>query len=228
MNAITASKSAAKVPSVMIKAAMALSGVGLALWLTLHMAGNMLWLLGPSVMDSYGSMLHGSGVLWPVRLLLAAGLVVHTAGAVVTTQRAHAARPVSYRKLRSAASSLASRSMRWTGLVIVSFLLYHVLSVYGVGHEHVPGAFHHNLSALLMQPWDALLLGVAAGLVALHLGHGLASAFVSLGMISAKHELLLRNATRIWAYLVSAGFLWPLLSAWLAAAQRLLAYSGLD
>ena len=222
MSTIAASKLATKVPSVMIKAAMALSGVGLALWLTLHMAGNMLWLLGPSMMDSYGSMLHGSGVLWPVRLLLVAGLVVHIAGAVLTTQRAHAARPVSYRKLRSNASSLASRSMRWTGVVLVSFLLYHVASVYGVGHEHVPGGFHHNLSALLMQPWDALLLGVAAGLVAMHLSHGLASAFVSLGMISAKHEQLLRKSTRIWAYLVTAGFLLPPLVAWWVWAQRLL------
>jgi succinate dehydrogenase / fumarate reductase cytochrome b subunit len=220
MSAITAFRTVAKQPSVMIKAAMALSGVGLALWLTLHMAGNMLWLLGPGVMDSYGSILHGSGVLWPVRLLLVAGLVVHITGATLTTQRAHAARPVGYRKLRANASSLGSRSMRWTGLVILGFLMYHVASVYGVGHEHVDGAFHHNLSALLLQPVDALLLGIAAGLVAMHLGHGLASAFVSVGMISPKHELLLRKSMRVWGYIVTVGFLLPPVIAW---AQRLLA-----
>jgi len=219
MSTIAAFRTAAKQPSVIIKAAMALSGVGLALWLTLHMAGNMLWLLGPSVMDAYGGMLHGSGVLWPVRLLLVAGLVVHVAGATLTTQRAHAARPVGYRKLSPHASSVASRSMRWTGVVILGFLIYHVASVYGVGHEHVSGAFHHNLSALLLQPWDALLLGGAAALIAMHLSHGLASAFVSLGMISAKHEQLLRKSMRVWGYIVTAGFLLPPTIFW---AQHLL------
>ena len=220
MNTFTACRTFARQPSVMIKAAMALSGVGLALWLTLHMAGNLLWLLRPSVMDSYGSMLHGSGVLWPVRLLLVGGLVVHIGGAVLTTRRAHAARPTHYRRLRSSASGLASRSMRWTGVAMLGFLLYHVASVYGIGHEHVSGAFHHNLSALLLSPWDALLLSMAAGLVAMHLGHGLASALVSLGMISAKHEARLRKTMRLWDCIVTVGFLLPPVISW---AQHLLA-----
>lgn len=216
MNAVTVSAGASKLPSVLIKAAMALSGLGLALWLTLHMAGNLLWLLGPTLMDAYGGGLHASGVLWPVRLLLVGGLAVHVAGAWLTTRRARAARTVRYRRVQSSASSLASRSMRWSGLVLFGFLGYHVASVYGVGHEHVSGAFHHNLSALLLQPWDALLLSVAAGLVALHLAHGLGSAFVSLGAITPKHEPWLRRSLRIWAYVVTTGFLLPALVAWLS------------
>jgi succinate dehydrogenase / fumarate reductase cytochrome b subunit len=218
MSTATVSRTEAKLPSVVIKAAMAVSGVGLALWLTLHMAGNLLWLFGPSVMDTYGGALHGSGLLWPVRLLLVGGLAVHIAGAWLTTRRAHAARPVRYHKLQPSASSLASRTMRWTGLVLLGFLGYHVLSVYGVGHEHVSGAFHHNLSALFMQPWDALLLSVAAGLVAMHLAHGLGSAFISLGAISPKHEPWLRRSLRIWSVVVTAGFLLPPVVAWVLAS----------
>lgn len=218
MSMATVSSTAAKLPSVVIKAAMAVSGVGLALWLTLHMAGNLLWLLGPNIMDAYGGGLHASGLLWPVRLLLVGGLVVHVAGAWLTTRRAHAARPVRYHKLQPSASSLASRTMRWTGVVLFGFLGYHVLSVYGVGHEHVSGAFHHNLNALLMQPLDALLLCAAAGLVALHLAHGLGSAAVSLGAISPKHEPWLRRALRIWAYVVTVGFLLPPAVAWISYA----------
>jgi succinate dehydrogenase / fumarate reductase cytochrome b subunit len=222
MITVTVSGSISKLPSVIIKAAMALTGVGLALWLTLHMAGNLLWLLGPSIMDSYGGALHASGVLWPVRLLLVAGLAVHITGAWLTTQRAYAARPVGYRRLQASASSWASRSMRWTGVVLFGFLGYHVASVYGVGHEHVHGAFHHNLSALLLQPWDALLLSVVAGLVAMHLAHGLGSAFVSLGAISPKHEHWLRRSLRIWGYVVTAGFLLPPTVAWVTwAAARI-------
>jgi succinate dehydrogenase / fumarate reductase cytochrome b subunit len=218
MSTATVLSGATKLPSVVIKAAMAVSGVGLALWLTLHMAGNLLWLLGPSLMDAYGGGLHASGVLWPVRLLLVGGLAVHVAGAWLTTRRAHAARPVRYHKLQPSASSVASRSMRWTGLVLFAFLGYHVASVYGVGHEHVSGAFHHNLSALLLQPWDALLLCLAAGLIAMHLAHGLGSAFLSLGAVSLKHEPWLRRALRIWGYVVTLGFLLPPVVAWLSLA----------
>jgi succinate dehydrogenase / fumarate reductase, cytochrome b subunit len=221
MNTATLSSGAGKLPSVIIKAAMAVSGVGLAVWLTLHMAGNLLWLLGPGLMDSYGATLHGSGVLWPVRLLLIGGLAVHIAGAWLTTRRAHAARPVRYHKVQSSASSVASRSMRVTGLILFGFLGYHVASVYGVGHEHVSGAFHHNLSALLMQPWDAVLLSAAAGLIAMHLAHGLGSAFLSLGAITPKHEPLLRRGLRIWGYVVTAGFLLPPLVAWVSWAVQL-------
>lgn len=218
MNTATVSTTATKLPSVVIKAAMAVSGVGLALWLTLHMAGNLLWLLGPTLMDAYGGGLHASGILWPVRLLLVGGLAVHVAGAWLTTRRAHAARPVRYHKLQPSVSSLASRTMRWTGVVLFGFLGYHVLSVYGVGHEHVSGAFHHNLSALLMQPWDALLLSAAAGLVAMHLAHGLGSAFLSLGAVTPKHEPLLRRALRIWSGVVTVGFLLPPVVAWVSYA----------
>jgi succinate dehydrogenase / fumarate reductase, cytochrome b subunit len=220
MNTATISKASTTLPSVIVKAAMAVSGVGMAVWLTLHMAGNLLWVLGPTVMDSYGAALHGSGVLWPVRLLLIAGIAVHVAGAVMTTQRAHAARTVPYRKLSPSASSLASRSMRWTGVVLIGFLGYHVASVYGVGHEHVSGAFHHNLSALLLQPWDAALLGVAAGLVSMHLAHGLGSAFISVGAITPKHAPLLRRSLRVWGYVMTAGFLVPPLATWVLYALR--------
>jgi len=206
--------------TVLLKAAMAVSGMGMALWVTLHMAGNLLWLFGPELMNSYGALLHGSGVLWPVRLLLVAGVVVHVAAAVLTTQRGLAARPIRYtRGLKPVASSVSSRSMRITGTFLLLFLGYHVLTVYGVGHpEHVTGAFHHNLSGLLAAPLDAILLVIASAWLCLHLSHGLASAWTSVGLISARREPQLRAALRAWTWLVTAGFLAPPLVRWLQAA----------
>ena len=206
--------------TVLLKAAMAVSGVGMAAWGTLHMAGNLLWLLGPDTMNTYGALLHGSGVLWPVRLLLVGALCVHVLGAALTTQQSRAARPIGYRNgLRPNASTASSRSMRWTGGALLAFVVYHVLSVYGVGHpEHVPGAFHHNLSGLLSRPLDAGLLGLATGLLCLHLSHGLASAWTSVGLVSQRRAPLLRAALRGWSVLVTAGFLAPPLVRWLQAA----------
>jgi succinate dehydrogenase / fumarate reductase cytochrome b subunit len=162
-------------------------------------------------------LLHGSGVLWPVRLLLVGGLGVHVLGAVLTTRQSHAARPIRYRHgLRPNASTVSSRSMRWTGGALLAFGAYHVLSVYGVGHAgHVPGAFHHNLSALLSRPLDALLLAAATGLLCTHLAHGLASAWTSVGLVSERREPQLRAALRLWSGLVTAGFLAPPLVRWL-------------
>ena len=216
MSTITALGRLSKPATVLVKVAMAVSGVGMASWVTLHMAGNLLWLFGPDVMDTYGRLLHGSGVLWPVHLLLVGGLVVHVIGAVLTTQQSCSARPVRYRHgLRPIASSVSSRSMRWTGGALLAFGVYHVLRVYGVGHAgHVPGAFHHNLSTLLSRPLEALLLAAATGLLCTHLAHGLASAWASVGLVSERREPQLRAALRLWSGLVTAGFLAPLLVRW--------------
>jgi succinate dehydrogenase / fumarate reductase cytochrome b subunit len=184
------------------------------------MAGNLLWLLGPDAMNRYGGLLHGSGVLWPVRLLLLGGLGVHVLGALVTSQQGLRARPIRYRHgLRPHASSLASRSMRISGTLLLLFMLYHVLSVYGVGHPaYVAEAFHHNLSALLAQPLDAVMLVLASGFLCLHLSHGLASAWTSVGLISPRREAQLRRGLSAWTALVTLGFLTPALVRWVQAA----------
>lgn len=207
MNTATASRPWAELSSVLVKVGMALSGLGMASWLTLHMAGNLLWFLGPEAINRYGGLLHGSGLLWPVRLLLVGGFAVHVAGALLTTRRARAARPVRYKKTHASASSWASRSMRLTGVALLGFTAYHVASVYGMGRpEPSPHTFHQNLSELLQRPWDASLLAASAGLIALHLSHGLASAFVSLGWIAPRHEAWLRRTLNSWAVVLTVGF----------------------
>jgi succinate dehydrogenase / fumarate reductase cytochrome b subunit len=202
--------------SVLIKVGMALSGLGVAVWLTLHMAGHLLWLAGPELMNQYGKSLHGSGILWPVRLLLVGGFAVHVAAALLTTRRGLAARTVRYRVSRPQASTFSSRAMRWTGLALLSFIPYHVATVYGAGRPAlVDGGFHENLSSLLLRPADALLLSAAAGVVALHLAHGLASACMSLGLVAPRYERRLRGTLMAWVCLVSVGFLLPPAGAWL-------------
>ena len=207
--------------TIMVKAAMAASGVGMALWVTLHMAGNLLWLFGPDLMNLYGGILHGSGVLWPVRLLLVAGAGVHVIGAFLTSRQGMRARPIRYKHgLRPHASSVASRSMRISGVLLLAFMVYHVLSVYGVGHPaYVPEAFHHNLSELLALPLDAILLAAASVFRGLHLSHGPASEWSSVGLISARREAQLRRGLAVWTLLVTLGFLAPPLVRWLQVAS---------
>jgi succinate dehydrogenase cytochrome b subunit len=217
MSEINTLRPSTAISSVLVKAGMALSGAGMALWLSLHMAGNLLWLAGPRIMNQYGNMLHGSGILWPVRLLLGVGFVVHVAGALLASKRALSARPVRYRKSRPSASTLASRSMRWTGVALLAFIPYHVAAVYGAGRPPMLlEDFHANLSSLLLRPWDALCLGAAGGLVAMHLAHGLTSACISLGLIAPRFERWLLRAAKTWVYIVTVGFWLPPAWAWLS------------
>lgn len=217
MNTIALSKQPAAWPSVLIKVAMAVSGAGMAVWLTLHMLGNLLWVLGPELMNDYGHKLHESGVLWPVRAVVFAGLVVHVLGAVLTTQRAQQARPIAYRKAKPTKrwATFASRSMRWTGFVLLAFLGYHVASAYGAGHPgFLPGEFHHNLSGLLTSPLHALLLTAATIFVTIHLAHGLTSAWITLGAPSPRGQALIRKGFKLWTTAMTIGFSAPLVTAW--------------
>lgn len=194
--------------SITLKALMAASGLLMALWLTLHMLGNLLVFAGPELMNSYALKLRATGLLLPMRVGLTALVLVHIACAIATTQRSRQARPVRYgHRARPLAASWASRSMRLGGLLLAGFLVYHVGHMYGLGHAaYVPGDVHHNLVHVLRSPPHALLYLAAVSFTALHLAHGLGSALCSLGGLTGPRQ---QRTTRLlygWAWLVTAGF----------------------
>jgi succinate dehydrogenase / fumarate reductase cytochrome b subunit len=168
-------------------------------------------------MNGYGERLHASGVLWPIRVLLLAATVLHVICAAITTARGRAARPIAYRAgLRSAASTIASRSMRVTGVLLLAYIVYHVPSAHGVGHpSFVPFDSHHNLLVLLHIPLHVACYVLASALIALHLAHGLSSAWISLGWTSPGREHVVRRTMRGWAATLTLGFTAIALAPWL-------------
>jgi succinate dehydrogenase / fumarate reductase cytochrome b subunit len=178
-------------------------------WLTLHMLGNLLVFAGAEAMNGYGEKLRGTGLLWPLRLLIGSALIVHVFCAAATTQRGHAARTVGYRVApKPIGSTVASRTMRAGGLLVLLFLAYHVAAIYGVAHpSFVPDDVHHNLIALLRVRSHAIVYVGATALVALHLAHGLTSALITLGWSNA--ERTLRRVMRAWVALITLGFAAP-------------------
>jgi succinate dehydrogenase / fumarate reductase cytochrome b subunit len=206
MNTIT--ERAVPIPSILQKVAMALTGALMAGWLTLHMLGNMFVFAGPELYNAYGEKLRASGLLWPMRIMMVGALSVHVVAAWATTRRAFAARPVRYRAGRKyGASTLASRTMRITGALLLPYLVYHIAMIYGVGHPSFrTGDAHHNLVALLQIPWHATAYVTVTGLMALHLAHGLTSALVSLGWAQGMTEGRLRRVMHAWAAIVTGGF----------------------
>lgn len=198
------------------KVAMAVTGVFFLGWTVGHVYGNLKAFQGPEAINAYaehlrelGAPLLGHGqALWAIRLLLIAALVLHVAAAVQLTRQSRAARPVAYRKAPHLELTYASRTMRWGGAIILFYVIYHLLHMtWGTAHQDfVHGDVYHNLVAGFQQ-WPvtgAYLVATAA--LALHLYHGVWSAFQTLGASHPRFNALRRPLAAVAAVGLFAGF----------------------
>src|SRR5690606_18867393 len=114
------------------KVVMATTGLIMVLWLFLHMAGNLLVFVGQDAFNKYAAFIQSGfnaepALLWAMRLVLLATLVLHAWAAITLTQRNRAARPVAYQGGRKdRVTNPAARSMMLAGLVVALFLLFHL------------------------------------------------------------------------------------------------------
>jgi succinate dehydrogenase / fumarate reductase cytochrome b subunit len=195
--------------SVGLKIIMALSGVILSGYVLVHMAGNLQAFAGPKTIDMYGKMLHDApAFLWTARLVLLAAVGLHIWAFVVLTRRNLGARPQGYRAFRPRESSFASRSMALTGPLLLAFIVYHILHMTtGTVHpDFDEGSVYHNLITGL-SVWSAAffyLLGLAA--LSLHLWHGVASLFQTLGVDRARPQSPARKIATGFTLVVVLGF----------------------
>lgn len=173
------------------KALVAASGLLMWAWCYLHLLGNLTAFAGPDAMDAYAKLLRrGHGwPLWGMRALLLAALLGHVLLAAGLFLRARRARPLRYAEARYQAASWASRSMRWSGVLLLSFIVFHVLhlTVGALHPDFEPGQAYANLvngfGSGLVVVWYVL----AAAALGLHLSHGVCAAPVSLGLrVSAR------------------------------------------
>jgi succinate dehydrogenase / fumarate reductase cytochrome b subunit len=192
------------------KAVMAATGVILVAYLVTHVLANLLVFQGPEKINSYSRFLHGTGgALWVARLVLLAAVALHIVAAVQLTARRQAARPVGYAGGREAqVSTLASRTIRWGGGLILVFLVYHILH-FTLGTVHssfVEGDPYHNVVAGFASPLVVLFYELAMAAVGLHLYHGIWSSGRSLGLSEASPHPLRRQLALALSVLVWVGF----------------------
>jgi succinate dehydrogenase / fumarate reductase, cytochrome b subunit len=167
------------------KAIMAGTGLVLLLYVFFHLLGNLQVFAGAAQIDAYARLLHVSPpFLWTVRVVLLAAFVAHAWAGIELQLRAQKARPVAYADYRPGASSTASRTMIWSGLLILAFVVYHVLDLtVGVIHPgYQEGAVYHNLLVGFGQVSGVIAYLVAMIGLAFHLWHGVYSMFQSLGL----------------------------------------------
>ena len=179
--------------SIGLKIVMAVSGLVLWGFVVVHMLGNLQVYLDPRRLNDYGAALQSlPALLWTARGLLLAALVAHVWAAWSSSRASWKARPVAYARHGRLEAGYASRSMRWGGVTLALFVVYHVLH-FTTGHAHpdfVPGDVHHNFVAGF-QVWPVAVFYVAAMVaLGLHLYHGVWSLLQTLGLNHPRYNPL--------------------------------------
>ena len=169
------------------KVVMAATGVILVVFVIGHMLGNLQVYLGPEAMNNYAvflrQVLHGTG-LWIARVTLLAAVILHIWAATSLTLTSRRARAIGYRNQQWKESTYASRTMRWGGVIILLFVIYHILHM-TTGTVHptfIEGDVYHNFIAGFRRVPVSLFYIFAMIALALHLRHGVWSMFQTLGV----------------------------------------------
>ena len=195
---------------------MAITGIVLLGFVLVHMIGNLKAYLGPAAMNDYGEGLRDlfepifprSFILWTVRIVLITAFALHIHAAYVLTQMNHRARPENYASPRDyAAANFASRTMRWSGIIVLLFLAWHLLDLTAgsVNPRYVRGDPYNNLVHSFERPAVAILYVVANLALGLHIFHGAWSMFQSLGLNNPRWNLWRRYFAVGFAVLITVG-----------------------
>lgn len=198
------------------KVVMATSGVVLLGFVFVHMAGNLKVFQGPEHFNAYaeglrtvGAPFFGRGqLLWLARLVLIAAVVLHIGAAWLVTRASWAARPTGYRSLRLIETTYAARTMRWGGIVILAFVIFHLLDLtFGPANpSFMPGNPYHNLIATFSRVPVALAYMVAMSALCLHLYHGIESGCQTLGLNHPRYNAWRRRIALGFSLVVAVGF----------------------
>ena len=183
--------------SVGLKFLMGITGGLLVLFVIGHMLGNLQVFLGREQLNAYAAKLQGlGGLLWVIRLGLFAVFALHVLTGIALTLKNRAARPIPYAGLQPLESTVFSRTMIWSGLALLAFVVYHLLHftilpkdpalLLEDGHVDVYGM----VIAGFQDPAVTISYVVAMLLLGAHLAHGIASMFQSLGWNAPKYETL--------------------------------------
>jgi succinate dehydrogenase cytochrome b subunit len=202
------------------KAIMAVTGLVLVSFIVVHMVGNLKIFFGPAEFNEYSAwirtvgapMLHHEWFLWITRFGLLVAVGLHIWAATALTVQARKARPVRYQHRGKVQGSYAARTMRWGGVIIALFVIYHILDLtVGVANPgYVHGEVYRNVTADFAPERWYVTLFYALAVVALgfHLRHGLISALQSLGRRrDTRRDRTARLAATTFATVIVAGFL---------------------
>ncbi|OYN90072.1 succinate dehydrogenase [Parenemella sanctibonifatiensis] len=207
--------------SVAMKALMAITGLILIGFLLGHMAGNLKALAGQDAFNEYSHhlrvflypILPEKAFLWTIRIVLLAAVLLHMYSAAVLSGRLTKRRGPAYQHKARVQQSYASRTMRWGGVIIALFVIFHLLhftaEIITPGFEAPTDPFSRVIGSFGLW-WVFVIYLIAMVAVCLHVQHGFWSAFATLGAnVSPGARRIITTCAWVCAALLFIGFLIP-------------------
>jgi succinate dehydrogenase / fumarate reductase, cytochrome b subunit len=201
------------------KVVMAITGIALIGFVIGHMLGNLKIFTGAETINAYSRFLREVGtpeleygqLLWLVRIVLLVCVALHITAAVQLTRMSRAARPIGYTAKRDVETTWGARTMRWGGVLLVAFIVFHLLHFtggvvgFGAGQFKDLAVYQNVVAGFAVWP-IAIFYIVAMGALCLHLDHGIWSMLQTLGWNTARNEATLQTISRVIAIVVFLGF----------------------
>jgi len=204
--------------TIALKLLMAVSGIIFIGFVLLHMYGNLKAFSGHDAYNNYAHhlrtfgepMLPYSGLLWVIRVALIGSLVVHVYAAVTLWRRAKKARTTRYVVKKNKHSTYASHLMRWGGLTLLLFIIWHLLN-FTIGKVNVTGGATNDPYNLLVDSfstwWLTLIYLFAMAMLGAHLHHGIWSSLQTLGYTnSVRQRAVAKRFGLALALVITIGF----------------------
>jgi succinate dehydrogenase / fumarate reductase cytochrome b subunit len=201
------------------KVVMAVTGAVLILFVIAHMAGNLKIFSGPVEINAYSHFLREVGwpelgygqLLWIVRIVLLVCAVLHITAATQLTRMNWQARPVGYESKKDIETSWGALTMRWGGVLLAVFIVFHLFHFTGGVVGFQPGQFEHLMvyqnvvAGFSVWPISAFYI-LAMIALCFHLDHGIWSMLQTLGWVNVDNTKSIRMISRIVAIVIFAGF----------------------
>jgi len=199
------------------KAVMAVTGLVMVLFLLVQMLGNLKIFFGPGAFNDYAHwlrtigepVLHNAWYLWIQRSVLVTALVLHVITAAQLSHRDKAARPTPYQHRQRWQAGFATSTMRWGGIIIGLFVVWHILdlTVGAVNPHFTAGHPYQNVVADFRVWWINVIYIAALVALGLHINHGFRSAARTLGVERVNRARAIRIAGGGLALGISLGFI---------------------
>ena len=196
---------------------MAVTGIIMIAYLVAHMIGNLHAFQGADAYNHYATWLRTFGepalphrtILTLIEIVLVVSVVAHMWAAFSLWRQARRARPVRYVTKKPVQQSYASRTLRWGGVIIALFIVYHILDLTwgGINPAGAGTEPYDRLIAGFSNPFVTAFYVLALVLLGMHLRHGLWSVTQILGQSNKTRERTVNAAAVVLSTLLIAGFL---------------------
>ncbi|MFN0151085.1 MAG: succinate dehydrogenase cytochrome b subunit [bacterium] len=203
--------------SIGLKFVMAATGVGLFGFVVVHLFDNLIIFGGPDMINGFAHWLHELGpLLWVLRIGLIVMVLAHIVSSVKLTEKNRAARPVPYAHDATVRATWTSRTMLASGMMVLAYVVYHLLhftfrttnpEYSNLVDAHGRFDVYTMVVTSFRQPLITLTYTVAMVLLGMHLNHGIASFFQTLGFNHPKYTPLIQKGGPVLGALIVIGYI---------------------